>query len=208
MYFVTGTDTGAGKTYVSSALLRRARALGKRTFGFKPVETGCTETLGADQRVLSEAAGGWQSDGLCGIYRLRNPVAPYIAARAEGITIDVDLVVNTARDIAATVSFTVVEGAGGWRVPLTTNVDMAALAQRIGAPVVIAARAGLGTINHSLLTVEAVERDGCTVAALILSRRPDEDRIFSQQNADEIRRRWDGQVIVLADDPTVLDPLM
>jgi len=206
IYFVTGTDTGAGKTYVSAALLRRARALGRRTFGFKPIETGCTEALGPDQQVLCDAAGGWQTGPLRGLYQFRNPVAPRVASEAEALPIDLDLVVSTARSVSA--DFTIVEGAGGWRVPVTDSADMAVLAKKLGAPVIVAARAGLGTINHTLLTLEAVERDGCTAAAAILSRRPDEDVGFAEQNAAEIRRRWPGRVLVLGADAGILDPLI
>jgi dethiobiotin synthetase len=205
-YFVTGTDTGVGKTFVSAALLRRARARGLRTFGFKPIETGCEGPLGADQRELCEAAGGWQTGRLAGVYRLRDPLAPRAAADLEGISLDLDLVVSTFRDTATTVDFSVVEGAGGWRVPLAGDADISTLATKIGAPVVVVARAGLGTINHSLLTVEAVERDGCSVAALVLSCRPLDDLDFASRNATDIARRWPGMVLVL-DQPSVLDAL-
>ena len=207
-YFVTGTDTGAGKTYVSVQLLRRARALGKRTFGFKPIETGCTESLGPDQELLTEAAGGWQREALRGLYQFRDPLAPRVAAANEGVVIDLDLCVSTARQIAETVSFTIVEGAGGWRVPLTLELDIADFAKRLGAPVVIAARAGLGTINHSLLTIQAVEDDGCKVAAVVLSLRPDEDYGKAEQNRAEILRCWPGEVLILGADNSVLDPLI
>jgi dethiobiotin synthetase len=102
----------------------------------------------------------------------------------------------------------VVEGAGGWRVPITEEYDMSSLAKKLDADVVVAARAGLGTINHSLLTIEAVERDGLKIAGVVLSRRPDEDREFALSNADEIRRRWNGRVVLFDTDPTVLDPLL
>ena len=208
MYFVTGTDTGAGKTYVSVQLLRRARALGKKTFGFKPVETGCTGALGPDQQLLVEAAGGWQRESLRGLYQFKAPLAPRVAAEREGATIDVARCVSTARQVSATVSFTVVEGAGGWRVPLTSEHDIADLARELGAPVVVAARAGLGTINHSLLTVQAVEGYGCQVAALVLSLRPEDDIAAAQQNRNEIQRRWQGPVLILGTDASVLDPLV
>lgn len=208
-YFVTGTDTGAGKTFVSAALLERARRAGKRVFGFKPVETGCSPGgLGEDQAKLVEAAGGWQTGALAGVYRLRKPVAPRVAAEAEGITIDLARIIALARETAAAVDFTVVEGAGGWRVPVTAEAEIADLAKGLGVPVVIAARAGLGTINHSLLTIEAVERAGCRVAALVLSRRPEDDVAFGDENADQIRQRWAGRVIVLGQDRSVLDVLV
>jgi dethiobiotin synthetase len=196
-YFVTGTDTGVGKTFVSAALLRRARERGLRTFGFKPIETGCDGPLGADQLELCEAAGGWQSGRLAGVYRLRAPIAPRAAAELEAISIDLDLVVSTFRETAETVDFSVLEGAGGWRVPLVGDAGISTLAAKIGAPIVVVARAGLGTINHSLLTIEAVERDGCSVAALVLSCRPEDDLDFARRNASDIARRWPGSVLVL-----------
>lgn len=206
-YFVTGTDTGVGKTFVSAAILRQARTRGWKTLGFKPVETGCSdESLGPDQQVLCEAAGGWQTGPLKGLYQLKDPVAPYVAALGEKVSIDLDRIIAVARN--AEVDFAIVEGAGGWRVPLTDSADIATLAGRLGAPVIIVGRAGLGTINHTLLTIEAVERDGCSIGAVILSRRPDEDRAFALQNAAEISRRWDGGVIVFDTDAAVLDCLL
>ncbi len=207
-YFVTGTDTGIGKTFVSVALLRRARARGLRAFGFKPIETGCgADSLGADQRALCDAAGGWQTGQLAGAYRLREPVAPWVAARVEGVELDLDLVVSLFRAQASSADLTVVEGAGGWRVPLTPTADISTLASKLGAPVIVVARAGLGTINHSLLTIEAIERDGCSIAAVVLSCRPDDAPEFARENASEIARRWPGKVVVL-ESANDLDPLL
>jgi dethiobiotin synthetase len=208
-YFVTGTDTGVGKTFVSVALLRRARALGRRTFGFKPIETGCPGgTLGEDQRALCEAAGGWQTGPTAGLYRFKDPVAPLVAAVSEGVVVDLELVATTARAGASGADLTIVEGAGGWRVPLGPEADMATLSVKLGAPVLLVARAGLGTINHSLLSIEAIERDGCSLAAVVLSVRPGESLDFAVQNADQIRRRWAGKVLVLGQDEGVLDSLV
>jgi dethiobiotin synthetase len=206
-YFVTGTDTGVGKTFTSCALARRGVALGKRVFAYKPVETGCTGPLGEDQAALVEAAGGWQQGELRGTYQFALPAAPSVAAEAEGRTIDVERVGGRYAEGAREAELVIVEGAGGWRVPVTESVDMAGLARMLGLPVIVVGRAGLGTINHSLLTVEAVERDGCEVAALVLSRRPDEDVEFARSNAREIGRRWRGTIVVLGDDARVLDQL-
>lgn len=207
-YFVTGTDTGVGKTFTSAALASRGRALGKRVFAFKPIETGCAPPEGEDQRTLSVAAGDWQTGSMRGLYQLSRPVAPLVAAEAEHRVIDLDLVDVTIRESAAHADLVIVEGAGGWRVPITPTIDMAAFACRLGLPVVVVARATLGTINHSLLTLEAVERDGATVAALILSRQPSDDPEFAASNAHEIARRWPGRVITLATDSSALDPLI
>jgi dethiobiotin synthetase len=214
-YFVTGTDTDVGKTFVTCALARRARSRGRKVFAFKPIETGCSQDSdgryrGADQTLLVEASGDWQRGPLAGLYQLPRPVAPLVAAQAAGTTFDLGLIVDTVTTAAAAhqVEVTLVEGAGGWRVPITPDADMARLARELGLPVLIVARAGLGTINHSLLTVEAVVRDGLVPAAVVLSLRPGESRAAAQVNRTEIHRRWAGPVVILDSDPTALDVLL
>ncbi len=212
--FVTGTDTNVGKTYVACALARRARARGHKVFAFKPIETGCTATdhgyRGADQELLAAAAGDWQIGALRGLYRFPLPAAPLVAAQQAGSAIDLDLVERTVRDGAAQsgASWTLVEGAGGWRVPITAAADMALLARCLQLPVLVVARAGLGTINHSLLTLEAVERDGLSVAGLVLSRHETDDPAAAESNLAQIQRRWAGTILILSTDPLVLDPLL
>jgi dethiobiotin synthetase len=206
-WFVTGTDTGVGKTYVAAALARRARHHGAKVFAFKPIETGCVG-LGEDQRELCAAAGAWQAGDLAGLYRFSKPVAPRVAAAAEGTEIDIDRICQVAAEGSRLADLTIVEGAGGWRVPVTDRVDMASLAVQVGLPVVVAARAALGTINHSLLTVQAIEADGCTVSALVLSQLPSDSEELATSNCMEISRLWSGEIVLLRADPTVLDPLI
>jgi dethiobiotin synthetase len=209
--FVTGTDTGAGKTFVTAAIAQRATALGKKVFAFKPIETGCERKngrrIGPDQEIISAAAGDWQTGELRGIYQLVHPLAPSVAARAESVEIDLNRIVEVSNSVSDA-DVVVVEGAGGWRVPITEEHDMSSLAKRLDAEVVIAARAGLGTINHSLLTIEAVERDGLKIAALVLSRRPDEDLDFALSNRTEIARVWRGEVLLFDTDLSVFDGLL
>jgi dethiobiotin synthetase len=214
-YFVTGTDTNVGKTYVTTALAVRGRAQGLHVFAFKPIESGCSpgptgEPVGADQEELARAAGDWQRGSLRGLYRLRLPAAPLVAAEAEGVSVDLARVVDHARQGASCfgASFTLVEGVGGWRVPITRDEDVSALARRLALPVIVVARAGLGTINHSLLTVEAVERAGLSVASLVLSHRPSEDPLVTASNREQILWRWPGRVVILGDDAAVLDDLV
>lgn len=210
-YFVTGTDTGVGKTHVTEALARSARTLGKKVFAFKPVETGCEvigdRRVGADMEALWKAAGSWQTGDLRGVYHFLSPVAPLVAAREESVEIDLDRVDRVFREGAAQAEVSLIEGAGGWRVPFTETADTSVLAKRSGLPVVVVARATLGTINHSLLTIEAVERDGCQVAALVLSRRPEESADFARGNRDQILERWKGTVIVYEGSDSVLRSL-
>jgi dethiobiotin synthetase len=210
-YFVTGTDTGVGKTFVGVALLTRGRQRGLRAFGFKPIETGVSPGRdGEDQQLLCDAAGGWQTGNLRGLYRFRQPAAPRVAAEAEGTTVDLARIGAVYREGLATKpepELVLVEGAGGWRVPVTDEADTSSLAKTVGLPVIVVARAGLGTINHSLLTVEAIERDGCSVAALVLNVRHDDDRIFARSNEQEIRARWPRPIIYFLE-PSDLDPLL
>lgn len=198
-YFITGTGTGVGKTFIACELARCARNLGHRVFAFKPIETGCTRAagfVGSDQELLCVAAGGWQDGDLRGAYQFEPAVAPLVAAEQAGIEIDLSRIDSIIERGARGSSFAIVEGAGGWRVPITPTVDMAALAQRCGLPIVVVAQAGLGTINHSLLTVEAVERDGQQVAALVLSKRSDEDDAHVADNAHRIASRWRGTILI------------
>jgi dethiobiotin synthetase len=210
-YFVTGTDTGVGKTTVTSALARCARTLGKKVFAFKPVESGCEAVdghlVGADMDALWKAAGSWQTGELRGVYRLRMPVAPLVAARAEAVEVDLARIDRVFRDGAGQSEVALVEGAGGWRVPITETADVSRLARQTGLPVVIVSRATLGTINHSLLTIEAVERDGCRIAAVVLSRRPDEAADFALSNREQILGRWKGTVLVYEGSDSVFRPL-
>lgn len=195
--FITGTDTGVGKTFVSCALIRAARSAGHRVFAFKPIETGCPPgEAGEDQRALAEAAG----DVLRGTYRFAQPAAPWVAAKAEGVEIDLGQV---ATDLAAADGYdrVLVEAAGGWRVPITRTYDTAELARLCGLPVLIVARAGLGTINHTLLTIEAVHRDGLAVAGVVLSVRPDDNLAFARSNAEQVRARASVSVRLLPDLP-------
>jgi dethiobiotin synthetase len=209
-YFVTGTDTGVGKTFVTTQLARRARARvpQAQVFAFKPVETGCAHRFGDDQEALADAAGDWQQGVLRGAYQFRLAAAPLVAALAESKTIDLDFIRDTVQLGSVGATHVLVEGAGGWRVPITETVDMAGLARIMGFPVIIVGRAGLGTISHCLLTIEAAERDGATIEALILSQRADDDPAFAASNAEQIQHRWPGLVLVLASDVSVLDVLL
>ncbi|MBW2281658.1 MAG: dethiobiotin synthase [Deltaproteobacteria bacterium] len=189
--FVTGTDTGCGKTSVACALARTARAAGLRVRVLKPVETGCEEHAGervaADARALAEAAGDTRgADALCP-YRLALPAAPEIAARREGVRIDperLDAAFTAASNPAAGADLLLVEGAGGLLVPIGDGLDMAGLAARWKLPLLVVARASLGTINHTLLTLEAARARGSHVAALVFSHTQPELSAPDRENLD------------------------
>jgi dethiobiotin synthetase len=195
-FFVTGTGTGVGKTFVTTTLAEQARAAGQRVFAFKPIETGCRRVAGSlvgeDQELLAKAAGDWQQDELRHLYCFERPLAPLAAARIEGRTITLDRVKSAFARGCDQADYVLVEGAGGWRVPITEHHDMSRLAKATDLPVLIVAMAGLGTINHSVLTVEAVRHDGCAIAGVVLSCRPEDDLEFARENAGEVARL--GQV--------------
>jgi len=199
-YFITGTDTGVGKTWVTCALARLAVARGQRVFAFKPIETGCLDhgdgLVGEDQELLAQAAGDWQQDDLRGVYRFKLPAAPSVASAAEGVGISDAALADALARGSLDADLVLVEGAGGWRVPIRADLDMAGYAANVRAPVVVVGRAGLGTINHCLLTAEAVMRDGLELAALVLSVRPADDLSFAMSNAEQIRLRLSVPVLL------------
>lgn len=208
-YFVTGTDTGVGKTYATSALAARGRQRGLRVFAWKPIETGCKAVngrwLGEDQEIISS---DWQTGALRGLYQFQRPAAPLMAANSEHLSIDLAPLLAAFQTGSSMADLVLVEGAGGWRVPITIQVDMAGLSAFLELPVILVARGGLGTINHTLLTIEAIQRDSQSIAAVILSRRPDDDVAFVEENAHEIGRRSGMRPIVLGSDSSVLDVLL
>ncbi len=171
--FVTGTDTGCGKTTVACALARAARESGLRVRVLKPVETGCEEVGGeriaADALALAEAAGDPRSAPEICPYRLSLPAAPENAARQENVPIDPDLLRRAFAATVAGADVVLVEGAGGLRVPIAPGLEMAELALLFGLPLLVVARASLGTINHTLLTLEAARSRRLAVAGVIFS---------------------------------------
>jgi dethiobiotin synthetase len=172
--FVTGTDTGVGKTMVAAALTRFLAGRGVRAGVMKPVESGVDdpERLGADGRLLCWAAGMENPTSLVSPYRFAEPLAPSLAAELQGTTIDPDLLAASARQLAEQSEFLIVEGAGGLLAPLAGHLLVADLACRLGFPLLIVCRAGLGTLNHTLLTLEAARRRKLPVAGLLVNGMP------------------------------------
>lgn len=186
--FVTATDTGVGKTEVSCALLASARAAGLDAVGLKPAQSGVGPGEPSDAERLWEAAGRVEPlDAVCP-YSFAPPLAPAVAARVEGREISFARVVDAARALAARHAAILVEGAGGLLVPLTERETYADLARALGLPVLVVARAGLGTVNHTSLTVEALRARGLAIAAIVLNRTAPEDDPSVPYNAAEIAR--------------------
>jgi dethiobiotin synthetase len=167
--FVTGTDTGVGKTVVACAILRELRARGVDAAGFKPIETGVGGAGPRDALALREAAGGVDDLDVVCPQRFALAAAPVVAAAAEGVEVDVAALDAAFRALCERHAFVVAEGAGGLLVPAAAGLSMADLAARWSLPLVVVARASLGTINHTRLTLEVAAQRGLAVRGLVVS---------------------------------------
>ncbi len=166
-FFVTGTDTGVGKTEVSAALLRALARAGRRPFAFKPYETGvAARGVPADALRLQHAAGGHQPLERINLFRFEAPLAPGIAAHAEERRAPFSKVMRAFEAFGRRA--VVVEGAGGLFVPLDGRLEVVDAIEAMALPVVLVARAGLGTLNHTSLTLEALAARKLPVAAVVL----------------------------------------
>jgi dethiobiotin synthetase len=196
--FVTGTDTGAGKTVVAAAIAAALRAQGVRVAAFKPVVTGLAEPADAwpADHVLLAAATGARPQDVCAA-TFEPPVSPHLAAELTGEELALDTLAAAARDAAAGADALVVEGVGGLLVPLSPAHDIRDLAVALGLPLVVAARPGLGTINHSLLTIEAARAAGLDVRAVVLTPWPREPSVMERSNRETIARRGGVEVWTL-----------
>lgn len=187
--FVTGTDTGVGKTVLAAAIVAAMRAAGVQTRPFKPVLTGIAgpgSDWPADDELLGAVAG--VSPLAVAPLRFGPPVSPHFAAHLAGTPIDPAALVAAAREAGAAAEALVVEGVGGLLVPLAEHYSVRDFARELGLPLVIAARPGLGTINHSLLTLEAARAAELDVRAIVLGPWPDDPSPMNRSNRDTIER--------------------
>jgi len=181
-WFVTGTDTGVGKTYVSVAMLHALRGRGLRAVGMKPVASGCDRT-----------ADGWRNEDALALFAASDPLpayadvnpyalpaatAPQLAARDADVAVELPPILSAYARLAATADAMVVEGVGGWAAPLADGFDQAELVRAIDAHVVLVVGLRLGCLSHARLTARAVEADGCRLVGWIGNRvDPDFDRV-------------------------------
>lgn len=185
--FVTGTDTGAGKTVVGRALVRGLCARGISVGVLKPIETGVGPDGPLDAIALRAAAGlDTAIESVCP-QQFPLPAAPTVAAEAAGRRVDLDAVDRAFSACAAEHDFVVVEGAGGLLVPVAPGVAMVDLAQRLGLPLIVAARAALGTINHTLLTLEAAAARDAEVLGVVISHTQGALSEADEANLDSLR---------------------
>ena len=172
-YFITGTDTGVGKTRVTAGLLAAARAAGMKSAGMKPVAAGAERREGRwvseDALMIAAASGQDTAYDDLNPFCLIEPISPHIAANMANIGIDIDKIVEISRRIASAHELLLIEGAGGWYTPLGAARSMADLAKAIAAPVVLVVGLRIGCLNHARLTCEAIGRNGCRFAGWIAS---------------------------------------
>jgi dethiobiotin synthetase len=174
--FITGTDTGVGKSIASAAIALLLQRQGRSVGVMKPVTSGCLELDGRlvsqDAELLGFAAGITLTPD-CTPYLFRAPVAPSIAASQEGARIDFGVIRDAYLRLAAQYDYLIVEGAGGLMVPLAGGLLMSDLAAHLGLPVAVVARPGLGTVNHTLLTTFSARNLGLEVKGVIINQYPE-----------------------------------
>lgn len=192
--FVVGTDTGVGKTFVSAAIARRLRELGGRVGAYKPAASGAEQAsagrIWTDVNDLSAAIGDqFPRDRVCP-QRFVAPVAPPVAARLEGRQVDESLLIDGLHWWSDQVDALIVEGVGGLLSPLSDTMSVADFAVQVGFPLLIVGRLGLGTINQTLLTVEAARRRGLPIAGVVLNQASEcEPDLSAATNPEELARR-------------------
>jgi dethiobiotin synthetase len=195
--FVTGTGTEVGKTVVAATIARTLVAEGQQVAVFKPAVTGLDEGVETDHELLRRASGSSQSDEEIAPYRYGPPASPHLAAALAGEEIDPERLREAAQAAAEDAEAIVCEGVGGLMVPLSPGYLVRDLAVDLGHPLVVIASPGLGTINHTLLTVEAARAAGLEVAAVVLNPWPPEPSEIERSNRETIAALGEVEVLTL-----------
>jgi dethiobiotin synthetase len=188
-YFIAGTDTGVGKTLVSCALLHAMAARGKRVAGFKPVAAGCDEDGQNDDAKRLRAAGNVQASyEQINPYCFHDAIAPHLAACMAGVAIEFPRILVAYQELAVRADTVIVEGVGGFCVPLNDKQDSADLARQLGLPVILVVGMRLGCLNHALLTVRAIADQQLECAGWVANVL-DADMPALQENIAAFRER-------------------
>lgn len=194
-FFVTGTDTGAGKTFASSTLLHALRGRGLRAVGMKPVASGCERTADGwrneDALALLAASDPRPAYADLNPYALPEPLAPEIAAREAGVTLAMAPIVAAYQRLRAQADAVVVEGVGGWAAPLSASLDQVDLVRALRLPVVLVVGMRLGCLNHARLTTRAIRADGADLIGWI-ANEVDPDMARRDENFELLKARIDA----------------
>lgn len=196
--YLTGTDTGVGKTFAGVVLLAGWRAGGLRAAGMKPVASGCRATprglRNEDAEALIAASDPAPAYADCNPYAFAPPIAPHIAAREAGVEVALEPLRAAHARLACGTSRVVVEGVGGWMAPLSDTLMQADLARALELPVVLVVGLRLGCLNHALLSARAIRADGCVLAGWI-ANRIDPSMSRTQANLEALRARLDAPLL-------------
>jgi dethiobiotin synthetase len=199
-YFVIGTDTNVGKTYIASALIRHFVHAGNKTVGMKPIASGCEisqhgiwqgQLLNEDALALHEASNIKPALNLINPYRFAPAIAPHIAAQQAGVQVEISVITSAYQQLAAMADVVVVEGAGGFLVPINAQQTMADLAVTLDLPLVLVVGMRLGCINHALLTVEAIKARGLKLAGWVANQIEPQMPMF-EGNLVSLQQRIDA----------------
>jgi dethiobiotin synthetase len=173
-YFVTGTDTGSGKTTIASALIRHFVNQGLQTVGMKPIASGCDfvdgQAINEDVTALIQASNINGPMTIVNPYRFMPAIAPHIAASQAGVNIDTQVILDAYHQLSRIADVVIVEGAGGFLVPINADQTLADLAIQLDIPIILVVGMRLGCINHALLTVEAIKSRGLTLAGWVANQ--------------------------------------
>jgi dethiobiotin synthetase len=198
-YFITGTDTGVGKTLISCALLYAFAALGKSVVGMKPVAAGCDDDgLNEDVKQLRAASNTLASLGQINPYSFMHPIAPHIAARNAGVRINLDRILESYHELASQAEVVIVEGAGGFQIPLNDTQDSADLAVAMELPVIMVVGMRLGCLNHALLTMRAINDCGLVCAGWVANVL-DADMAALTDNIQALQQRIKAPLLGVVD---------
>jgi len=195
--FITGTDTDVGKTVVTAGLASAVRSLGYSVGVFKPVQTGSfkknNKLISPDLEFVKSVDDSILTYAL---YNFKEPAAPSLAADLEGINIDIDKIVEDYKELGKKCDFVIVEGAGGLLTPIKDSFSMRDLIKILDLSLIIVARPDLGTINHTLLTIEAAKNKNIKIAGIIISNYPSETENAAIRNAPAMIKELSGEKIL------------
>jgi dethiobiotin synthetase len=208
-FFVTGTDTDVGKTLISCALLHALRNAGKTVLGMKPVAAGCERQaqglLCSDVEALRKASSLEVPIEWVNPYAFLPAIAPHVAADEEGVVIDLERIRKAYFALAEHADVVVVEGVGGFKVPLNAQQDSADLAQLLGLPVILVVGMRLGCLNHALLTSDAIRAKGLRLAGWVANRIDSQMAGFNS-NLDALQQRLGAPLLGVVDYDSAPDP--
>lgn len=197
-YFITGTDTGVGKTTISVALVRKLAQGGQRVVGMKPVASGCRKTAQGLRNEDAErllAASSIDADyATVNPYAFEPAIAPHLAARDAGIRIELERIMDCYETLATTSGTVIVEGVGGWRVPLGRVITTEHLAKALNLPIILVVGIRLGCLNHALLTADAIQASGLSLVGWI-ANQVDPEMVRAQDNVEFLLGRISAPIL-------------